>query len=392
MLRSLLDRVSCSGLTTRESLFYCFFGLAFVFILLAPTSDVAASKTPSTLTGGVQAAAKLAQSRQFESSSSDRSGRYAKDLFVLIDGSAKPMPRVGFGTCCSKSAKGSPLIQSAKKYLASGGRLIDTGMSYGNTKEIAVAIRESKVPRGEIWITSKLNTAKHKAITPNSGIIAVAASMISVAGGENENTGIIDYYDLLLLDGAWKNTATQRLAQWRALIAAKKEGVVRNIGVANYNQEQIEELEQSTGVIPAVNQIEYHPWIGQEARQLALWCKSKGIIVIAYGSFGGSVNSMANIGNAVQTVAQKHNVKKSQVLLQWALDQDGVTVIPGATSELHIRENLDFETFRLDAADLKLIESSSKPAGFKRWGNLPCAKESCGPQKCGKHCGLGAEH
>ena len=80
---------------------------------------------------------------------------------IPLDGDpSKPMPAIGFGTCCRKSAKGQPLITSTKEFLRQGGRLIDTAQMYKNHKDLAVAVRESGVPRAEIWITSKVNTQK----------------------------------------------------------------------------------------------------------------------------------------------------------------------------------------------------------------------------------------
>lgn len=121
--------------------------------------------------------------------------------------------------------------------------------------------------------------------------------------------------------------------------------------MSNYNRDQIEQLESATGVLPAVNQMEYHPWVPIETRKLFRWCRSRGIAVTVYGSLGGSQNKAR--GNVISMIAERHKVSNAQVLLRWALDQ-GAAVIPGATSQAHIRENLFIPDFHLDEADLRI--------------------------------------
>lgn len=274
---------------------------------------------------------------------------------VQITGSAKPMPALGFGTCCRNSSTGPALINSTKIYLRLGGRHIDTAQMYGNHRDIKIAIAESQIPRDALWVTSKVNT---------NGVVTDRVGAIKAVHDSLEELGM-KYLDLMLIHGAWDNDQHQRAAVWRGLIAAKKAGVVRNIGVSNYNREQIEQLEKDTGVRPAVNQIEYHPWVPNATKALYWWCKSKDIAVTAYGSLGGNTNRAAN--NAVLTnVASKHAASNAQVLLHWALDQ-GAAVIPGATSEEHIRENLFMKDFHLDADDLSTIDKAEKPETFRRW-------------------------
>ena len=111
---------------------------------------------------------------------------------LVLDGDASfAMPAIGFGTCCRKSATGQPLVDSTKSYLSQGGRLIDTAQMYGNHKDIARAIRESGVPRSEIWITSKVNT--HRVKTREAAVASIDKSAAELG---------VAYIDLMLIHGA----------------------------------------------------------------------------------------------------------------------------------------------------------------------------------------------
>ena len=163
---------------------------------------------------------------------------------------------------------------------------------------------------------------------------------------------------------------------WRGLLAAQSAGKVRHVGVSNFNRPQIEALVACTGVWPAINELEFHPWVSSTTRELVRWCHEHGIVVIAYGSLGGSTNR-ASGGDAVSVIASAHNASAARVLLRWAIQQ-GVVVIPGATSAAHIGDNLallraappvlelsDTEMRELDAAG-----GARAPASFHIWKGL----------------------
>jgi len=279
---------------------------------------------------------------------------------IPITGSAKAMPAIGFGTCCRADVKGTPIIQAAKTYLASGGRLIDTAQLYENHKDLNVAIKESGVPRDQLWVTSKILVCGNQRVCATTGKAAFSAVEKS-----NAELGL-DYTDLMLLHGAegWGVSEQSDVDLWRGLIEAQSAGKVRNIGVSNHNRKEIENLIAATGVKPAVNQIEFHPWVPEETKELVRWCQSQGIAVTAYGSLGGEGNK-AN-GKVIKEIAEKQSVSKSQVLLRWALNH-GVAVIPGSNNPAHIMENLDLVRVKLDAEDSKALENAQKPERFRRW-------------------------
>ena len=137
---------------------------------------------------------------------------------------------------------------------------------------------------------------------------------------------------------------------------------------------------------PAFNEIEFHPWVGASTLELVRWCRSQGIVVIVYGSLGGSKNRNRGAQGAVAAVAAAHNATSVQVLLQWAIQQ-GVVCIPGATSEPHIAENLQLAlrpTWRLTESKSHAIASSSAPKSFKRWKGLCAEDDTSGAAGGGK--------
>lgn len=279
---------------------------------------------------------------------------------LVLDGDIhKPMPFIGFGTCCRRTARGAPLIASTKEFLLQGGRLIDTAQKYGNHADLAVAIRESGVSRAHIWLTSKIDT-HNKVSTRAAALDAVSQTAMELG---------VEYIDLMLIHGLWTLSDAEAIEVWRGLIDAKAAGKVRHIGVSNFERPQIERLVSETGVWPAVLQLEYHPYVAPEVHELVAWCQQHGIAITAYGSLGGDSNRAA--GEEMAAVAAEHGVTSAALLLRWALNR-GVAVIPGATSAEHIRENLNIPHVSLNNKELQRIGSTAaRPQGFRFWGNLP---------------------
>ena len=174
------------------------------------------------------------------------------------------MPAVGFRTCCGKAALGPPLVKSTKEYLSQGGRLIDTAQLYQNHKDLRVAIEQSGLPREQLWVTSKVNTRPMKVPSPR------APTRSSPSTRRLRKLGLV-YLDLMLIHGAWKLSESQRTDVWAALLDARRRGLVRHIGVSNFDEQQIESLEKASGVLPAVNQVEFHPWVPKRQFELVEW-------------------------------------------------------------------------------------------------------------------------
>ena len=265
--------------------------------------------------------------------------------YIPVGADGARMPLVGFGTCCRKSSTGKPIIQSTRDYLAAGGRLIDTAQMYGNHRELMRAIKASSVPRAELWVTSKVNTKK---VTTRIGAKHAVASSVRELG--------LTFLDLVLLHGAFSRQLGEREALWRGLMDAKRAKLVREIGVSNFNREQLQELMNATGVKPAVVQLEYHPWVAQSTHDYVKWLQAQGVAVTAYASLRPRGQQVVGGANGVAQVAKRYGVSSAQVLLRWAIDQS-VAVIPGATSKEHIVDNLHLADFHLTPSDLSLLAS-----------------------------------
>ena len=204
------------------------------------------------------------------------------------------MPALGFGTCCRTSSKGPALVASIRSWLAAGGRLIDTAMSYDNHADVRAAVEEWVELGGrrhDLWITSKVDTVHEE-----GGAEAVQESVARALSELGT-----PYLDLMLLHHpqckqphGFASTAACLHSSWDGLAAAQAAGKVRAIGVSNFNRSQLEDLMAVPGsVAPAVNQIELHPLVGEDLLVLAAWCKRHGIAVTAYNSLGGAKGAMA---------------------------------------------------------------------------------------------------
>jgi len=261
---------------------------------------------------------------------------------IVIKGSEHVMPPIGFGTCCRKTAQGPALVNSTLIFLRLGGRHIDTAQKYSNHKDIRKALTQVQVPREELWITSKINTISKA--PGRQGVMEAVNESLRELG--------LNYLDLMLLHRP-ANTSELRAEQWRGLIDARAAGKVRNIGVSNYDATMIQGLIDATGVTPAMNQISYNPLNARHQRTLVQWCQNRSIAVTAYSSVRDKTN-----GDVAIKIAETHKASPAQVLLRWALDQ-GVAVIPGATSEEHILDNLSTGDFRLSTEEVQLLERGS---------------------------------
>ena len=257
------------------------------------------------------------------------------------------IPCIGFGTWQSRDGEGVAAVKSA---LEAGYHLIDTAAAYGNELSVGAAIRESGVPRDQIFITSKLRNSAH----------GYDATMEAFEWS-TQKLGT-DYLDLYLIH--WPNPLQFRpiwkeatRGTWRAFEALYRAGRIRAIGVSNFMPHHIEMLMETAAIQPMVNQLKLCPGITQDAA--VEYCRARGILVEAYSPFGtGSIFSAPEI----REIAARYRKSIGQVCLRWSL-QMGYLPLPKSGNPARIRENLDVFDFDLSEEDMAKIASLKGSCG-----------------------------
>jgi 2,5-diketo-D-gluconate reductase A len=243
------------------------------------------------------------------------------------------MPILGFGVYLMEDA--NECEQSVYDALMAGYRLIDTAAAYLNEEAVGKAIKRSGVPREEIFITTKL--------------------WIQDAGYENTKKAFaksleklqVDYLDLYLIHQPFGDI----YGSWRAMEELYREGKIRAIGVSNFHMDRLVDLMDHNKVIPAVNQIETHPFTQQV--ESAKFMKENNVQIESWGPFAqGKHNVFQN--EVLVSLAEKYNKSVSQVILRW-LTQREVVVIPKSVRKERIIENFNIFDFELSQEDMETI-------------------------------------
>lgn len=147
---------------------------------------------------------------------------------------------------------------------------------------------------------------------------------------------------------------------WNALIKSKNDGLIRSIGVSNFLVKHLNDLKKESNVVPAVNQVEWHPQLHDDA--LLNYCRENNILLQAYSSLGTSRQNSLRENPIVVSIANKLVKSPSQILLRWA-NQNGVAVIPKASSQKHLLENISLD-FTIPAEDMKLLDNFEESKRF----------------------------
>jgi len=251
---------------------------------------------------------------------------------LLSDGNR--MPWVGLGVY--RIAAGKPCLRAVTHALSVGYRHIDTAAFYGNEEDVGRAVRESGVPRSDIFVVTKLwNSDQGYA----SAIKACHASLAKLG---------LDYVDLYLIH--WPETG-KRLDSWRALVELNKQGKCRSIGVSNYTIAHLRELMANSAVVPAVNQVEFSPFLYQ--RELLEFCRAHEIQLEAYCPLTRGEKLKDSV---VTGIARRYGKTPAQVLLRWALQHE-VVVIPKSGRTERISENAGLFDFNLDARAMTALDA-----------------------------------
>jgi diketogulonate reductase-like aldo/keto reductase len=244
------------------------------------------------------------------------------------------IPQVGLGVW--QSPRGEVTRQAVATALRLGYRHVDTARIYGNEADVGDGLRASGVPRGEVFVTTKLWNEDHGY---DAALRAFDASLKKLA---------LDHIDLYLIH--WP-VAGKRLDTWRALERLHAEGRAKAIGVSNYLRPHLEEILAHAKVVPAVNQIELSPFL--QRREAVDVCAAKGIVVEAYSPLTHGLR----LGHpAVVAEATRVGRTAAQVLLRWGV-QKGFVVLPKPTREARIQENAALFDFTLDADAMARLDA-----------------------------------
>ncbi len=254
----------------------------------------------------------------------------------LNDGRA--IPRLGLGVWLIRSGKDCETAVRAA--LDVGYRHIDTAAFYGNEDSVGKAVRDSGVPREKIFVTTKLWNSAHGDPTQ-----ALERSLGKLK---------MDYVDLYLIH----YPVPERLRSWRVLDGLRSSGKAHSIGVSNFTVRHLTELLAKTGTVPAVNQIEFHPYLFQ--RELLEYCRANRIAVEAYSplTHGERLNDPKLIAVARKySSAGRVAVGKStaQLLIRWSLQHD-VVVIPKSANRQRIVEDADVFDFAISKVDMSTLD------------------------------------
>ena len=220
--------------------------------------------------------------------------------------------------------------------LAAGYRHVDTAHIYDNERDVGEAVRQSGLPREELFITTKLWNGDH-------GYDRTLRAFDRSAGQLG-----LDYLDLYLIH--WPVEGL-RLESWRALESLQRNGRCRAVGVSNFTVSHLSELLARCEVVPAINQVELHPFLYQ--RELIEFCRSKGVAVEAYSPLA---KAQKLDDPALVRLAAKYKKTPAQILIRWSL-QHGLVVIPKSIRKQRIEQNADVFDFAIAGADMQQLDS-----------------------------------
>lgn len=251
------------------------------------------------------------------------------------------MPQFGFGTFRQSN---NDVKKSVLTALKNGYRHFDTAHAYNNEQGVGEAIRESGVPREEIWVTSKLWVDDYS----NGNTLKSIDEMLNRMG--------LEYIDLLYIHQPFGNY----LEAWKEMEKAVEQGKVRSIAISNFdtNLEAFDELMSVAKIKPVAMQIECHPYAQRRDMQ-ALLAKHNMVLECWFPLGSGNENLLKD--PVIAKIAEKHGKTVAQIIIRWHI-QEGFSVIPGSRN--HIAENINVFNFKLDADDMEKMRSLNKEERF----------------------------
>lgn len=261
-------------------------------------------------------------------------------LMTMNDG--HQIPAVGLGTYQIRGGEGLDKILTA---IQDGYRLLDTSTNYDSEGIVGEAIRRSGVPRSEFFVTTKLPGKYHHY---EDALMMIQESLFRMG---------LDYFDLYLIHWPLPKRGLY-VEAWKAMVTAQKLGLIRSIGVSNFEPEHLDKIIDETGVAPAVNQIEIHPYWVQERMVKAN--QERGIITEAWSPLGRGSDALKEA--VITELAGKYGKTSAQIILRWHA-QRGIIPIPKSRNLQHQRENLAIFDFELTQTEIERINLLEKADG-----------------------------
>ena len=247
-------------------------------------------------------------------------------------------PILGLGTW---QAVKSACVEAVAFALTHGYSLIDTAQGYNNETEVGKGWQESGRQREDIFITTKINNS-------NQGYDSSKRSF------ENSLAHLqTDYVDLLLIHWPDITNFNKTVETWQAMVEMQKEGLCRAIGVSNFTISLLETLKSESDVIPAVNQVEFHPFLYQKS--LLTYCRENKIQIEAYSPI---TRGKFFSNSVLQRMAEKYAKTPAQIMLAWGVNHE-IVVIPKSTHQGRIQENADI-FFNIDDEDMAELDSLNR--------------------------------
>ncbi len=259
---------------------------------------------------------------------------------TLRDGTK--IPSIGFGTY---PLRGQQAVDSVQTAIREGYRLIDSAFNYDNEAAVGRAVRLSGVPRSDLFVVSKLPGRYQQRPLSDHGI---KESLWRMG---------LDYLDLYLIH--WPNPSQDNFVDaWQAILEAQEDGLVRTVGVSNFNVAHLLRLQEETGTLPQVNQIECHPYFPQVEQMAAH--EQLGVQTISWSPLGKAAQPAKE--SVIQEIAQRNGATPAQVVLRWQI-QRGSIPIPKSANPERMAENLDVFGFELTEAEIADITALGSPTG-----------------------------
>lgn len=281
-----------------------------------------------------ESAESIEESEQEENMPEDSVGIFNFDTKTVMLNSGYEMPINGLGTY---SLTGEECVNSVTEALDRGVRLIDTAYMYHNEAEVGQAVRNSSVPREDIFVITKLYPSQ----------FANAEEAINEALEKLD----IGYIDLLLLHHPGEGD----VEAYKAMEKAVEGGKIRSIGLSNWYVEELEDFLPQVTITPALIQNEIHPYY--QENDVIPFIQDLGIVVQGWYPLGGRGYTAELLGNEViSSIAESHGKSSAQIILRWNL-QKGVVVIPGSSNPDHIQENTELFDFELTEDEMEQINA-----------------------------------